>query len=53
MGAQKLGQPEPESNFVEDANSCAPQQTQVYVPSACCSTYSPLKGRSVPCLRVT
>jgi hypothetical protein len=27
-GAQKLGQPVPESNFVEDSNSGVPQQMQ-------------------------
>ena len=33
-GCQKLGQPVPDSNFVELSNSGWPQQTQAYVPSA-------------------
>jgi hypothetical protein len=34
MGAQKLGQPVPESNFVSELNSGRPQQTQTKTPLA-------------------
>src|SRR3954454_24983282 len=53
LGSVKLGQPEPDSNFVSASNSSAPQPAHVYVPSAWLSTYLPLKGRSVPALRST
>jgi hypothetical protein len=33
-GAQKLGQPEPDSNFVSELKSGCPQQTQANVPPA-------------------
>ena len=32
--SQKLGQPVPDSNFVAELNSGAPQQTQWYIPVA-------------------
>ena len=50
-GSVKLGQPVPESNFVSDENSSAPQAAQWYVPLSLEYTYSPLNGRSVPRLR--
>ena len=33
-GSVKLGQPDPESNFVSDENSSAPQPAQRYTPSS-------------------
>ncbi len=33
MGAQKLGQPVPESNFSEERNKSLPQQIQRYDPA--------------------
>src|SRR5207249_7369741 len=53
IGAVKLGQPVPESNFVSELNRGVPQQTQRYVPGAWLSQYSPLNGGSVPFLRAT
>src|SRR6202022_1484900 len=50
-GSQKLGQPVPDSNFVLELNSSAPQAAQVYVPSALVWTYLPVNGRSVPFAR--
>ncbi len=47
-GAEKLGQPVPESNFVFEANSSCPQTRQRYTPSSWLSQYFPVKGRSVP-----
>ena len=32
IGAKKLGQPEPDSNFVCELNNGCPQHTQLYVP---------------------
>ena len=40
----------PESNFVSELNSSAPQPAQRYVPSSLTLTYSPVNGRSVPWL---
>src|SRR5918995_459332 len=51
-GAQKLGQPVPESYLVSDENRGASHATQRYTPSALLPLYSPLKGRSVPFMRV-
>ncbi len=47
-GAQKLGQPVPESNFVSEENNSFPQPAQVYVPFFLCLTYFPVNGCSVP-----
>src|SRR6201981_2762597 len=52
MGAQKLGQPVPESNLVSDVNKGAPQPTQWYVPGSLVFQYLPVKARSVPAWRV-
>ena len=40
MGAQKLGQPVPESNFVSERKSAVPQHTQRYSPAEWFSSYS-------------
>ena len=53
IGAVKLGQPVPESNFVAASNSGAPQPAQRYVPGVFSSAYSPVKGRSVAFSRRT
>src|SRR5262245_57210271 len=52
-GAQKLGQPVPESNFLSDANSGAPQHTHLNVPSRFSRLSGCEKAGSVPCWRVT
>src|SRR3989441_9228766 len=52
-GAQKLGQPVPESYFVSEANRSRPQTTQMYTPGSWLFQYSPVKGRSVPLLMQT
>src|SRR6266705_2579299 len=52
-GWLKLGQPQPASNLVSDANSSVPQPTQRYWPSRSLFQYSPVNGRSVPFCRVT
>src|SRR5438132_11602487 len=52
-GAEKLGQPVPESNFVSDVKSGLPHATQRYVPFSFVLSYSPVNGRSVPFSRVT
>ena len=49
-GSQKLGQPEPESNFAFDENNSFPQQTHLKEPSSLLSLYFPENGGSVPCL---
>src|SRR4051812_44277033 len=51
MGAVKLGQPVPESNFVSDENSSAPQPAQVYIASSWASQKAPENARSVPLAR--
>src|ERR1700730_17961382 len=53
MGAQKLGQPVPDSNFVLESNSAVPQQIHRYNPSAWLLAYLPVNARSVPFRRVT
>src|SRR6516164_3231693 len=53
MGAEKLGQPVPESNFVSELKSGVPQQAHRNVPSSWRSQYSPVKAGSVPARRVT
>src|SRR4051794_39058882 len=52
-GAQKLGHPVPDSNFVSELNSLFPQQTQRYIPLSCRSWYLPVNAGSVPLLRAT
>src|SRR5262245_21347349 len=52
-GAQKLGQPVPESNFVSDANSGAPQHTHLNMPSRFSRLSACENAGSVPCWRVT
>src|SRR5262245_11463532 len=53
VGAQKLGQPVPESNFVSDANSGAPQHTHLNMPSRFSRLSACENAGSVPCWRVT
>jgi hypothetical protein len=53
MGAQKLGQPVPESNLVSDVNRGVPHPTQWYVPGSLVFQYFPVNARSVPASRVT
>ena len=48
MGAQKLGQPVPESNLVVELNRAFLQQTQRKSPFSCRSQYWPVKACSVP-----
>src|SRR2546425_13262367 len=50
IGAQKLGQPVPESYFVSEANRSRPHTTQMYTPGSWLFQYSLVKGRSVPLL---
>ena len=52
-GAQKLGQPVPESNLVLDENSEAPQQTHLKRPGRFSRLSGLEKGRSVPSWRAT
>ena len=52
-GAEKAGQPQPESYFDSDSNSSAPQPAQRYVPGSKTWSYSPLNGASVPFWRRT
>ena len=52
-GAQKLGQPVPDSNLASELNSSLPQQTHLYFPDSSLWTYSPENGRSVPFFLVT
>jgi len=53
MGCQKLGQPVPDSNLVEELKRPAPQTAHPYVPLSWLSQYSPVKGASVPLLTQT
>src|SRR5882724_8253992 len=53
MGAQKLGHPVPESNFVVELNSTVSQSMQPYKPEACLSCSAPLNANSVAARRVT
>ena len=46
-GAKKLGQPEPESNFVSERKSSAPQAPQRKMPSSWTRFSSPDHGASV------
>ena len=47
-GFQKLGHPEPESNFTSDEKSSSPQQTHLKYPSSLLLLYFPENGGSVP-----
>ena len=53
MGAQKLGQPVPDSNLVSERKRSVPQATHLYMPLRCSFQVTPLKARSVPALRTT
>ncbi len=53
LGAQKLGHPVPESNFVSERNSAASQQTHRNNPFWCSLRLSAVYGRSVPACRAT
>ena len=52
-GAQKLGQPVPLSNFVEDENRSELQPAQAKTPFRSSCRSGLVKGRSVPSLRRT
>src|SRR3984885_12763388 len=52
MGSQKLGQPVPESNFVEELNSALSQQMQRKIPRSCTFKSLPLYASSVSACRV-
>src|SRR6185437_14433225 len=51
-GSQKLGHPEPDSNFLSDVNSGALHAAQWYIPSSWLSSKAPVKARSVPFSRM-
>src|SRR5438477_3700062 len=53
IGAQKLGQPVPDSNFVSERKSSCAHPAQTYRPFAWLFQYSPVKAGSVPALRST
>ena len=53
MGAQKLGQPVPDSNFVSELKSAVSQQIQRSTSFSCKFRSSPVKGLSVPAYRAT
>ena len=48
IGSQKLGQPDPESNFEFDENNSSPQHTHLKEPYNLLSLYFPENGVSVP-----
>ena len=52
IGAQKLGQPVPESNFVAELNSALSQQMQRKIPLSCRFQYFPVYAISVSACRV-
>jgi hypothetical protein len=52
-GAQKLGQPVPESNLVPEEKSGAPQHRHLKSPGRFSLLSGLEKGRSVPCYRAT
>ena len=52
-GSVKLGQPEPDSNFVSAVNSSASQAAQRYSPESLLYVYSPVNAGSVPASRRT
>src|SRR3981189_1088045 len=47
IGAQKLGHPVPDSNFVSELNSALSQHTHRYKPLSCTFQYCPVNARSV------
>jgi len=53
IGAQKLGQPVPDSNLVSELKSSLAHAAQTYVPFAWLFQVSPVKARSVPFSRRT
>src|SRR3979411_51478 len=53
IGAQKLGHPVPDSNFVSELNSALSQHTHRYKPLSCKFQYCPVYARSVSARRVT
>src|ERR1700733_64858 len=53
MGAQKLGQPVPDSNLVSELKTAVSQQMQRKIPLSCTLRLAPLNGRSVASCRVT
>jgi hypothetical protein len=52
MGAQKLGHPVPDSNFVSESNSAFSQQMHRYSPFSCRFQYFPVNAISVSAFRV-
>jgi len=46
--SKKLGQPDPDSNFVSDEKSGVPHAAHTYVPASLFSSSSPVNGASVP-----
>src|ERR1700757_4182857 len=52
IGAQKLGQPVPDSNLVSELNKALSQQMQRYIPFSCWFQYLPVKAISVSAWRV-
>ncbi len=52
-GAEKAGQPQPESYFASEEKISASQAAQRYVPGSKTSSYSPVNGGSVPFSRST
>src|ERR1700730_13844781 len=52
IGAQKLGHPVPDSNFVSELNRALSQHRQRYKPLSCTFQYCPVNARSVPTGRV-
>src|SRR3546814_16019908 len=53
IGLVKLGQPQPDSNLSEEANSGSPETMSTQRPASLLSLYSPVKGRSVALSWVT
>src|SRR4051812_4691578 len=51
-GAQKLGHPVPDSNFVSELKSALSQHMQRYSPLSCKFQYCPEKANSVSACRV-
>src|ERR1700733_3248659 len=52
IGAQKLGQPVPDSNLVFELNCAISQQMQRKIPLSCTFRSVPVPGISVPARRV-
>src|SRR5258706_10299479 len=53
MGLVKLGQPHPDSNLSDEANSGSPHTISTYIPGLSLSRYAPVPGASVPLFCVT